>query len=153
MDRREIFLGATILAIILLFTRRVQAVGTSSSSTENTGTRYTTGEFGQRSEVSHPVKWWSDDDYTTSTEIDEFVQRVKSEALGKWKYGSRTGGYTSPLIREGFERASIAYKWGSYFKDRGEYLATVMYMIFEPTGKGAMHAYYAVNGMPMPEMI
>lgn len=136
-----------ILAVALLFVSQIRNVAAAIPTVQ-----YQTGRYGRRSEVPHPVRLWSDNDYTTSTDIDTFVSRIKAEAFNNWKYGSREGGQHPIWFPVAFDRASTAYKHGSHFADGGDYFAFVSRMIWEPMGKGYMNALYAMDGMPMPEL-
>lgn len=142
---------AVLLLLVLYASRRAQAIPVNPS--DPSPKTYGVGKYGMRENVPHPVKLWSDNDYTTSTDIDTFVSRIKAEAFNNWQYGSRKGGQHPSWFIQAFERASIAYKHGSYFADGGDYFAFVSHMIWEPFNQGYINATYAMNGMPMPEVV
>ena len=147
---------AAALLVLLYMSRRAQASPVTTQPTDSSEPvkiNYGVGKYGMRDTVPHPVRLWSDDDYTTSTDIDTFVSRIKTEAFNNWKYGSRTGGVHPSWFEQAFDNASVAYKHGSYFADGGAYFAFVSHMIWEPRGQGYINATYALNGMPMPERV
>lgn len=113
---------------------------------------YRPGEYGIRKTVPHAVKMWSDDDYTTSTDVDVYINRIKTKAFDNWKPGSRTGGPPTPsMYKQAFDNAALAYKYGTYYEDPMDFFWDTMRFVMQPYDfKAYTRAQYALTDMPLP---